>query len=179
LKPKESKTIGTTGTSSLHTSNKTRIETMIMLFSRHLLKSVLYIHPIKQGLKLGKWQCNQNFPYRSLHTSNKTRIETRFHSSESKWKRSSLHTSNKTRIETHRKKLKILIRCCSLHTSNKTRIETEMRIKNPLKGGLVLYIHPIKQGLKHFVYYCVHVTFKTVLYIHPIKQGLKLNIILA
>jgi len=69
--------------------------------------SVLYIHPIKQGLKQLR---DINFPLDfggSLHTSNKTRIETYLlfvHVSE--LLSCSLHTSNKTRIETLCKELK-------------------------------------------------------------------------
>ena len=62
---------------------------------------VLYIHPIKQGLKHGTGNPGLMNPISSLHTSNKTRIETRV-----AYERAlgstpgSLHTSNKTRIET-------------------------------------------------------------------------------
>jgi len=41
-----------------------------------LRESVLYIHPIKQGLKLTREIFPKIFFCGSLHTSNKTRIET-------------------------------------------------------------------------------------------------------
>jgi len=41
------------------------------------LYSVLYIHPIKQGLKRKKLYIHISQKGSSLHTSNKTRIETR------------------------------------------------------------------------------------------------------
>jgi len=47
-----------------------KVELMVMLYQ------VLYIHPIKQGLKHYKAAGNGRFIIRSLHTSNKTRIET-------------------------------------------------------------------------------------------------------
>jgi len=62
----------------------------------------------------------------------------------------------------------------SLHTSNKTRIETNKRRKIMYNSKGVLYIHPIKQGLKPLENNSVIFPPK-VLYIHPIKQGLKLN----
>jgi len=40
---------------------------------------------------------------------------------------------------------------------------------------LVLYIHPIKQGLKHILRFPSWRLMCRVLYIHPIKQGLKLR----
>jgi len=62
---------------SLHTSNKTRIETIVDSESPSNSEIVLYIHPIKQGLKLVQHGTEVLDNYRSLHTSNKTRIETR------------------------------------------------------------------------------------------------------
>jgi len=46
-----------------------------------------------------------------------------------------------------------------------------------LVGGVcaVLYIHPIKQGLKPSIFGHVRENLFFVLYIHPIKQGLKLR----
>jgi len=41
---------------------------------------------------------------------------------------------------------------------------------------LVLYIHPIKQGLKRFKDLKWNHYIFFVLYIHPIKQGLKLRV---
>jgi len=41
-----------------------------------MLQKVLYIHPIKQGLKLSIVISFIGLPNSSLHTSNKTRIET-------------------------------------------------------------------------------------------------------
>ena len=35
-----------------------------------------------------------------------------------------------------------------------------------------MIIHPLKQGLKHHVFWCV-VVFIFVMIIHPLKQGLK------
>jgi len=41
-----------------------------------MTRNVLYIHPIKQGLKLKIRKCRKGVSKCSLHTSNKTRIET-------------------------------------------------------------------------------------------------------
>jgi len=62
----------------------------------------------------------------------------------------------------------------SLSLSNKTRIET----KNPrINEGFVfgvLYLYPIKQGLKQSLTAPLP-TNPGVLYLYPIKQGLKLS----
>jgi len=88
--------------SSLHTSNKTRIETISAVMVLLGLVCVLYIHPIKQGLKPFKLLVLIHLHFCSLHTSNKTRIETSYSGLSSYITLAgSLHTSNKTRIETY------------------------------------------------------------------------------
>jgi len=62
----------------------------------------------------------------------------------------------------------------SLHTSNKTRIETRGAPNQRGSVLSVLYIHPIKQGLKLITSCRSADNCACVLYIHPIKQGLKL-----
>jgi len=110
---------------SLHTSNKTRIETLVLMHRNRIRLHVLYIHPIKQGLKRNAPYFTSYYQVCSLHTSNKTRIETLANERLESLLSSSLHTSNKTRIETIREvDLHFCSMLCSLHTSNKTRIET-------------------------------------------------------
>ncbi len=110
--------------SFIHRSIKTRIETRAIPESRIIYYRVLYIDPLKQGLKLS------------------------FRSSSDSHSASFIHRSIKTRIETFYIGMRYITKIRFIHRSIKTRIETYRLSDGAGSRKEVLYIDPLKQGLK-------------------------------
>ena len=112
------------------------------------MKIVLYIVPLKQGLKRGGGLCLPPPQNSFIHSSIKTRIETRHPNLGWIYELCFIHSSIKTRIETERNQYCTKYASGFIHSSIKTRIETLLMSSITVIKISVLYIVPLKQGLK-------------------------------
>ncbi len=134
----------------IHSSIKTRIETMEKNRDNPNFKLFLYIVPLKQGLKL-KFQnyiLITDIPFLYIVPL-----------------KQGLKPKQTKRLRERRKVF--------IHSSIKTRIETRGQYRPEIAGMLFLYIVPLKQGLKQRDWTIPPSMVARFLYIVPLKQGLK------